>query len=188
VIEGCDLPSSSCCQAAIAVYSLQLLRAQDLAPRAYVITALHSNAVTLTWSFYDGGLNFSGTVPVTGGFDGAPRLHEILGCVQENRRGTGCEQACGDILKRWVVNQISDPSWGTLTLEYKTICSSAPRVRVTPETGATLRFIGIMLRISGLPILRNRRASPARAGRKQAFDRLPAKYASTSTKRFLSSP
>jgi len=40
--------------------------AQDLAPRAYVITPLHSSAVNLTWSFYDGGLNFNGTVPITG--------------------------------------------------------------------------------------------------------------------------
>jgi hypothetical protein len=38
---------------------------QDLAPRAYVVTPLHSNAVTLTWAFYDGGLNFSGSIPVT---------------------------------------------------------------------------------------------------------------------------
>ena len=42
------------------------LTAQDLAPRAYVITPLHSNAITLTWSFYDGGANFNGTVPITG--------------------------------------------------------------------------------------------------------------------------
>ena len=42
------------------------LSAQDLAPRAYVITPLHSNAVTLTWSFYDGGVNFNGAVPITG--------------------------------------------------------------------------------------------------------------------------
>jgi hypothetical protein len=41
------------------------LRAQDLAPRAYVITPVHSNAVTITWSFYDGGVNFNGAVPVT---------------------------------------------------------------------------------------------------------------------------
>src|SRR5271156_6800651 len=41
------------------------LRAQDLAPRAYVITPVHSNAVTLTWSFYQGGVNFNGTVPIT---------------------------------------------------------------------------------------------------------------------------
>ena len=40
--------------------------AQDLSPRAYVITPLHSNAVTMTWSFYHGGLNFNGTVPITG--------------------------------------------------------------------------------------------------------------------------
>jgi hypothetical protein len=46
--------------------SLQMLWAQDLSPRAYVITALHSNAVTLTYSFYDGGLSFNGAIPVTG--------------------------------------------------------------------------------------------------------------------------
>ena len=40
------------------------LAAQDLAPRAYVITPLHSNAVTVTWSFFDGGVNFNGTVPI----------------------------------------------------------------------------------------------------------------------------
>jgi hypothetical protein len=41
------------------------LSAQDLAPRAYVITAEHSNAITITWAFYDGGVNFNGTIPVT---------------------------------------------------------------------------------------------------------------------------
>jgi hypothetical protein len=44
--------------------SAHFLLAQDLAPRAYVITPLQSNAVTLTWAFYQGGLNFTGTVPV----------------------------------------------------------------------------------------------------------------------------
>src|SRR5262249_49161181 len=43
-----------------------LLSAQDLSPRAYVITPIHSNVVILTWSFYDGGLNLNGTVPSTG--------------------------------------------------------------------------------------------------------------------------
>src|SRR5262245_2999262 len=42
------------------------LSSQDLSPRAYVITPVHSNAVILTWSFYDGGLNINGTVPITG--------------------------------------------------------------------------------------------------------------------------
>ncbi len=41
----------------------QVLRAQDLAPRAYLITPLHSNAVVLTWSFYDGSINFNGVIP-----------------------------------------------------------------------------------------------------------------------------
>lgn len=40
--------------------------AQDLAPRAYVITPMHSNAVLLTYSFFDGNLIFDGTVPITG--------------------------------------------------------------------------------------------------------------------------
>lgn len=39
---------------------------QDLSPRAYVITPLRSNAVTLTWSFYNGGINLNGSIPVTG--------------------------------------------------------------------------------------------------------------------------
>lgn len=41
------------------------LWAQDLAPRAYVITPVSSNAATFTYSFYDGGVNFNGVVPVT---------------------------------------------------------------------------------------------------------------------------
>src|SRR5246127_2065476 len=40
--------------------------AQDLAPRAYLITPLHSNAINLTYSFYHGGLDFNGVVPITG--------------------------------------------------------------------------------------------------------------------------
>jgi hypothetical protein len=42
----------------------QVLRAQDLAPRAYLITPIHSNAVILTYSFYDGSINFNGALPV----------------------------------------------------------------------------------------------------------------------------
>ena len=40
--------------------------AQDLAPRAYLITPLDSNAITLTWSYYDGSVYFNGALPVTG--------------------------------------------------------------------------------------------------------------------------
>jgi hypothetical protein len=48
----------------IAVISSSLC-AQDLAPRAYVITSVDSNALVLTWSFFDGGVNFNGAVPIT---------------------------------------------------------------------------------------------------------------------------
>ena len=51
--------------ASIAIGCIQMLSAQDLAPRAYVITPLHSNAVTLAWSFYDGSINFNGALPVS---------------------------------------------------------------------------------------------------------------------------
>jgi hypothetical protein len=37
---------------------------QDLAPRAYIITPIHSNAITLTYAFYSGNLDF-GNVPIT---------------------------------------------------------------------------------------------------------------------------
>ena len=40
--------------------------AQDLAPRAYLITPAHSNAVTLTYSYFDGDLVFDNSVPITG--------------------------------------------------------------------------------------------------------------------------
>jgi hypothetical protein len=39
--------------------------AQDLAPRAYIITPLHSNAVNLTYSYLDGSIIFDGTAPIT---------------------------------------------------------------------------------------------------------------------------
>lgn len=40
--------------------------AQDLAPRAYFVTPVHSNAITLTWSFYSGPVDFNGVVPIEG--------------------------------------------------------------------------------------------------------------------------
>jgi hypothetical protein len=49
----------------LAAYPLSAMHAQDLAPRAYVITPVHTNAILVTWSFFDGGVNFNGTIPVT---------------------------------------------------------------------------------------------------------------------------
>lgn len=51
--------------AAIVVGSLCLAWAQDLSPRAYVITPLHSNAILLTYSFYNGNLLLNGAAPIT---------------------------------------------------------------------------------------------------------------------------
>ncbi len=38
---------------------------QDLTPRAYTITPLHSNAIVVTDSFFSGNLMFNGAVPIT---------------------------------------------------------------------------------------------------------------------------
>ncbi len=38
---------------------------QDLTPRAYVITPIHSNAIVITNSLFAGNLEFNGTVPIT---------------------------------------------------------------------------------------------------------------------------
>jgi hypothetical protein len=40
--------------------------AQDLAPRAYVITPIHSNAIVVSYSYFDGDLIFDNAVSITG--------------------------------------------------------------------------------------------------------------------------
>ena len=56
-----------CVLPAVTVLSLaQVLRAQDLAPRAYLIVPVHSNAITLTSGFYLGNVIFNGSLPITG--------------------------------------------------------------------------------------------------------------------------
>ena len=50
----------------LAMCPSDVLQAQTLAPRAYVITPLHGNAITLSWSYFDGGLDFNGAIPITG--------------------------------------------------------------------------------------------------------------------------
>jgi hypothetical protein len=42
------------------------IRGQDLAPRAYVITPLHANVITLTYPYFSGSVLFDGAVPITG--------------------------------------------------------------------------------------------------------------------------
>jgi hypothetical protein len=54
------------CLTAVLASSLKTVWAQDLSPRAYVISPLHSNAIILTYSFYHGSVNFNGAAPISG--------------------------------------------------------------------------------------------------------------------------
>jgi hypothetical protein len=49
----------------LAVGTLPPLNAQDLAPRAYIITPVSSNAITLTGAIYDGSININGILPIS---------------------------------------------------------------------------------------------------------------------------
>jgi len=50
--------------AILAGMSIHSCWAQDLSPRAYVITPVHSNAIILAYNFYDGGLD-TGPLPIS---------------------------------------------------------------------------------------------------------------------------
>lgn len=50
----------------IAAFSWQLLNAQDLAPRAYLVTPVHVNVVTLSYSHNSGDVVFGSAIPITG--------------------------------------------------------------------------------------------------------------------------
>ncbi len=50
----------------IAICAQRAVRAQDLAPRAYVITPLHANALTLSNAYFNGDILLNGTAPITG--------------------------------------------------------------------------------------------------------------------------
>jgi len=51
---------------AISFCALGVANGQDLAPRAYVITPVHWNALTLTYTYDSGSLQFDGAAPITG--------------------------------------------------------------------------------------------------------------------------
>jgi hypothetical protein len=46
----------------IVLCSGHLVTAQTMAPRAYVITPTNANAITLSWSYFDGGLDLAGAI------------------------------------------------------------------------------------------------------------------------------
>lgn len=51
---------------AIAICALHAAQAQDLAPRAYVITPLRSNAIILSYAYFNGSILFNGAAPISG--------------------------------------------------------------------------------------------------------------------------
>lgn len=53
--------------AAMAIGLLPVLAAQDLRPRAYVITPVHSNAVIVGYAYNDGSIFFGTVLPITNG-------------------------------------------------------------------------------------------------------------------------
>lgn len=61
-----SIPTTLLMAVAIELCTFGIVLGQDLAPRAYVITPLHSNAMTFTYSYYSGSLLFDGAVPITG--------------------------------------------------------------------------------------------------------------------------
>ena len=66
--EACPVARKKLYQIALAllvVAPLQTLGAQDLTPRAYSITPIHSNAITLTYSFNNGDILVADSVPIT---------------------------------------------------------------------------------------------------------------------------
>jgi hypothetical protein len=52
-------------------FTAALCHSQDLTPRAYVITPIHSNGIILTYNFSDGGVLFDNSIPIT---DAAAKL------------------------------------------------------------------------------------------------------------------
>jgi hypothetical protein len=49
----------------VAMFPLQVLCAQDLTPRAYTITPIHSNAITLTYSLNTGEILVADSIPIS---------------------------------------------------------------------------------------------------------------------------
>jgi hypothetical protein len=59
------IPRKLAIAAALEICALGAARGQDLAPRAYVITPIHSNAINLTYSYFNGNVLFNGAAPIT---------------------------------------------------------------------------------------------------------------------------
>ena len=64
--------------AAMALCSLHSVSAQDLRPRAYIITPVHTNAVIVGYAFNDGSIFFGSVLPITTPRDDKRAEHKLL--------------------------------------------------------------------------------------------------------------
>jgi hypothetical protein len=135
-------------------------RAQDLTPRAYVITPLRSNAVIVTDVYNDGDLNFEGTVPIedaTGRINGvAVGVYRSLGVFGRSANvsvvlpyGTGTfegivlgspytthRSGLFDIPLRFSVNLLGGPAMGPAEwLEWRQKTLLGASVKITVPVG-----------------------------------------------------
>ena len=58
-------PNKLALSATLVIFTAPLLCAQTLAPRAYLITPVDSNAFSVTSNLYHGGILFDDSVPIT---------------------------------------------------------------------------------------------------------------------------
>src|ERR1700720_1644029 len=59
-------PSLRCVSLFLAFFSIsRICHAQDLSPRAYIITPIHSNAIVLAYTFENGNVLLNPTLPIS---------------------------------------------------------------------------------------------------------------------------
>jgi hypothetical protein len=118
------------------------LRAQDLSPRAYVITPLRANGVTLSNVFNDGNLDFQGAVPIT---DSTARLNMPLVALYHSFSFFG-RSANATATLAYGVGHFKGTAFGTETTVYRSgLFDSVYRLSVNLKGGPAMT-IGEMRR------------------------------------------
>jgi hypothetical protein len=65
ILHAANTPQLRVAIGMVALSLCCMASAQDLAPRAYIISPIHSNAVVTSYSFFTGNLDFAGGLPIT---------------------------------------------------------------------------------------------------------------------------
>ena len=111
------------------------LRAQDLTPRAYLVTPIHTNAVTLSDIYNDGNLDFEGAVPIT---DATARLNMPLVAVVHSLSFFGRSANVAATLP-YGVGHFKGTAFGTQTNAYRSgLFDSVFRLAVNIKGGPAM--------------------------------------------------